>query len=236
MTHTRSDSYRILLVEDDAAAAELVAGALSGRGHDVRVATTGQQALDLASEREPDVVVLDLGLPDIDGTEVCRQLRRWSRNPIIVLSADGDEERKVTALDGGADDYVTKPFSVRELLARMRVALRHRRVLATVVDPAVIEVGDLRLDTGAHVADLGGEALALSPKEFALLAVLARNAGRVMTYSALLDAVWGTTDRSKTESLRVHVKQLRRKLGEDGPRLVTEPAVGFRLVVDPSGD
>jgi two-component system KDP operon response regulator KdpE len=222
----------MLVVEDEPAMADIVATALRSRGHLVDVVGTGQAALDHVSLHEVDVVILDLGLPDLDGAEVCRRLRQWFRNPILVLSADGDEQRKVTALEGGADDYVTKPFSMPELLARLAVALRHREAVATAIDPAVARVGDLLLDEGAHVASLAGAELPLARKEFALLAVLARNPGRVLTHDSLLARVWGTTDPAKTETLRVHVNQLRRKLGDgpDRPKLLTEPGVGYRLV------
>ena len=213
--------------------AEVIGGALRARGHEVAVATTGREALELASRLEPDIVVLDLGLPDIDGTDVCRRLRRWYRNPIVVVSADGDEDRKVVALDDGADDYVTKPFSMRELLARIGVALRHRRVLATTVDPAVLQVGDLCIDVGGHVAATDDGVLRLSRKEFALLAALARNCGRVLTQESLLAQVWRTDDPAKAETLRAHVNQVRRKLGDgpQRPRVLNEPGVGYRLVL-----
>jgi two-component system KDP operon response regulator KdpE len=222
----------ILVVEDEPVVAEVLSTALRARGHGVEVATTGRQALEQASLFEPDVVLLDLALPDLDGIEVCRQLRRWFNNPILVVTADGDEDRKVAALDDGADDYITKPFSMRELLARLRVALRHRHDKGSASDPAVVRVGDLEIDTGGHVAAAGGVPLPLARKEFALLALLARNPGRVLTQTFLLSRVWGTTDLAKTERLRVHVTQVRRKLGEGPhrPRIVTEPGVGYRLV------
>jgi two-component system KDP operon response regulator KdpE len=212
--------------------AEIIGGALRARGHDVAVAATGREALTLATSLEPDIVILDLGLPDLDGAEVCRRLRRWYRNPIVVVSADGDEDRKVVALGDGADDYVTKPFSMRELLARIGVALRHRRLLATTVDPAVLQVGDLHIDVGGHTAATADGALRLSRKEFALLAALARNCGRILTQESLLAQIWHTDDAAKAETLRSHVNQVRRKLGEgpQRPRLLNEPGVGYRLV------
>ena len=196
------------------------------------MAVTGREALDLASIHEPDIVVLDLGLPDIDGVEVCRNLRRWYRNPIVVVSADGDDERKVMALDEGADDYITKPFSMTELLARLRVAVRHRGILAIAIDPRLIQLGELHIDIEGHAATLEGQPLKLSRKEFAVLALLARNVGRVLTHTTLLRQVWGTTDLGKTETLRVHVNQIRRKLGEgpDRPQILNEPGVGYRLI------
>jgi two-component system KDP operon response regulator KdpE len=222
----------VLVVEDDPSMAEIVATALRARGYDVDIASTGEQALSKVSLNEVDLVILDLGLPDIDGAEVCLRLRRWFRNPIVVLSADGDEERKVAALEGGADDYVTKPFSMPELLARLGVAMRHREAVASALDPVAMTIGDLRVDEGAHVVTVDGASLQLARKEFALLAVLARNPGRVLTQHWLLSRVWGTTDPSKTETLRVHVNQLRRKLGVGPrrPKVLTEPGVGYRLV------
>jgi two-component system KDP operon response regulator KdpE len=227
----------VLVVEDEPAVAEVLATALRARGHRVDVAATGREALAMASMIEPDVVLLDLALPDVDGIEVCRRLRRWFNNPIMVLTADGDEDRMVAALDAGADDYVTKPFSMRALLARLRVALRHRRAVAGALDPAAVRVGDLEIDSGAHVATVGGDPLELARKEFALLALLARNHGRVLTHEALLSQVWGTTDLSRTERLRVQITQLRRKLGEgpQRPRIVSEAGVGYRLVLSDVG-
>src|SRR6202022_803680 len=141
---------------------------------------------------DPAVVILDLGLPDLDGIEVCRRMREWSQSPIIVVTADGAEDRKILALDEGADDYITKPFSMPELLARVRVAVRHRRALAAIVDHQYIEVGSLRIDVAGHTATIEGEELELRRKLFALLVVLARNAGSVMTHRTLVDQVWGS--------------------------------------------
>ena len=227
----------MLLVEDDPPMAEIVSTALRARGNEVAVAVTGREALELASATEPDVVVLDLGLPDIDGVDVCRQLRRWFPNPILVLSADGDERRKVAALDEGADDYLTKPFSMPELLARLRVAARHRAALGTAVDPGPIVVGDLRVDPGAHLASVGGEPVHLARKEFALLAVLARNPGRAVTHSRLVAQVWGRPGSDKTEALRGLAARLRRKLGDGDARPTVEAVagVGYRLAPPPQG-
>jgi two-component system KDP operon response regulator KdpE len=220
------------VVEDEPAVAEVVATALRARGYEVAVAVTGRDALEQVSLHEPDVVLLDLWLPDVDGIEVCRRLRRWFRNPILVVTADGDEDRKVTALDAGADDYLTKPFSMRELLARLRVALRHRQVLAETHGPSPLHVGDLVVDPHGHIATVGGMPLKLARKEFALLALLARNRGRVLTHEALLSRVWGTSDLTRSERLRVQVTQLRKKLGEgpQRPRIINEAGVGYRMV------
>jgi two-component system KDP operon response regulator KdpE len=221
----------VLVVDDEPGLVEVVTAALRARGHRVVVATTGRAALDAASADPPDVVLLDLGLPDLDGVDVCAHLRRWYRNPIVVLSADGAEDRKVAALDQGADDYITKPFSMPELLARLRVALRHLRA-SEVADPEVVTVGDLTIDVPARVAVAGGRPLDLTRKEYELLCVLARGSGRVFTHAALLERVWGSPTAGSTESLRVHVTKVRAKLGEgdDRPRLVTEPGVGYRLL------
>jgi two-component system KDP operon response regulator KdpE len=221
----------ILLVEDDKSMTRIVTAALKARGYKVVSAATGKAALTSAERDEPAVVLLDLGLPDIDGIDVCRQLRSWSTVPIIVVTADGADERKVTALDEGADDYVTKPFSTPELLARVRVALRHRRQ-ASMVDKTVIDVGDLRLDLGRRQVWVGGREVDLAPKEFALLTVLARHAGRVLTHRAILEEVWGADAVRETQHLRVYAGMLRRKLADDPkrPRLITEPGVGYRLV------
>jgi two-component system KDP operon response regulator KdpE len=222
----------VLVVEDDAALSDVLQTALVARGMTVSLASTGGAALDQAGAFEPDLVILDLGLPDMDGIEVCRQLRRWSANPILVLSADGAEDRKVAALDEGADDYVTKPFSMPELLARMRVALRHRELVGAVHDPAALEIGDLRIDTGARSVHAGTLELELTRKEFDLVAVLARNPGRVLTHGMLLERVW-RGEGGSTESLRVHVTHLRKKLGTgpERPQIRTAPGTGYQLAL-----
>ena len=212
--------------------AEVVETALAVRGHRVRVAVNARAGLEQASLEEPDVVLLDLGLPDGDGLEVCAALRRWFRNPIIVLSADGAEDRKVAALDLGADDYVTKPFSMPELLARLRVAMRHRNLVASALDPALLVVGDVEIDTAARTVRIAGAQVDLTRKEFGLLALFARNPGKVLTHGLIFSQVWGSGTGS-TESLRVHMTHLRRKLGggPTRPTLVSEPGVGYRLVL-----
>jgi two-component system KDP operon response regulator KdpE len=221
----------ILLVEDDRSMARIVTAALKARGYRVVAAATGMAALSSAERETPSVVLLDLGLPDLDGIDVCRQLRAWSTVPIIVVTADGADERKVVALDEGADDYITKPFSTPELLARVRVALRHRRA-AGMVDQTVIDVGDLRLDLAHHQVTVAGAPVDLAPKEWALLTLLARHAGRVLTHRAILEEVWGADSVRETQHLRVYAGMLRKKLGDDParPRLITEPGVGYRLV------
>ncbi len=232
MSTMRARPVTVLIVDDEPALIEIMSASLGAREYEVLTAATGTEALQMVSVGEPDVVLLDIGLPDIDGVSVCRQLRSWFSNPIIILSADGGEDRKVEALDAGADDYVTKPFSSPELFARIRVALRHREVLSAVVDPTEFRVGDLVIDVGAHSVTAGGEALSLTRKEYALLVLLARNVGRVLAQADILGNVWGPTQRGTAESLRVHVTNLRRKLGsgDERPRIVTEPGVGYRMV------
>ena len=226
------------MVDDEAAILRALRAGLEARGFTVATASTGQAAIDLIAVDAPDAVVLDLNLPDLDGVEVCRRVRGWSDVPIIVLSAEGSERTKVLALDEGADDYVTKPFSMAEVLARVRVALRHRSREAGSPDAvAVLEVGDLRLDLARHEVTAGGVPVELTPKEFSFLALLARWPGRVLTHRAILQEVWGPEYGTETQYLRVYASQLRKKLQDDPerPRLVTEPGVGYRLVdpVDP---
>jgi len=222
----------ILVVVDEPALCGAVGAALEARGYRIRTAASGREALAAASTHEPDIILLDLGLPDLDGIEVCKHLRRWYRSPIIVLTADGSERRKVRALEEGADDYVTKPFSMPELLARVNVAARHRRALAPIIDGACIDVGTLRVDPASHEAWIDGTRLDLTRKEFGLLTVLARNAGRVLTHRTLLVEVWGEPLPSSTQPLRTAITTLRKKLGVGAgrPTLVTEPAVGYRLL------
>jgi two-component system KDP operon response regulator KdpE len=224
---------RVLLIEDERAVAGVVDTALTARGYDVTVAANGRKGLDLAFELEPDMVILDLGLPDLDGVDVCRQLRRWFSNPIIVLSADGAEDRKVLALDVGADDYVTKPFSMPELLARLRVASRHRDLVASAIDPAVLEIGDTVIDSGARTVTVAGERVDLARKEFDILELLARQPGKVVTHGMIISRVWGGADQGSTQTLRVHISTLRRKLGEGPlrPLVVAEPGVGYRVAL-----
>jgi len=228
---------RVLVIDDEPALLRAVSAALKARDYDVATVGTGQAAIDAIALTPPDVVVLDLGLPDLDGIEVCRRVREWSDVPIVVLSAEGSEERKVLALDQGADDYVTKPFSTAELLARIRVALRHRKHVASPEDDAVLRVGDIEVDLARHVVEVGGRKVELTPKEFAFLALLARWPGRVLTHRTILQEVWGPEYGSESQYLRVYASQLRKKLDDDPvhPRLVTEPGVGYRLV-DPAAE
>jgi two-component system KDP operon response regulator KdpE len=225
----------VLVVDDEPAIQRILGTGLKARGYKVLIAATGQAALDHAALSAPSVVVLDLGLPDIDGVEVCRRLRQWTDVPIIVLSAEGSDYRKVLALDEGADDFVTKPFSMPELLARVRVAIRHRRTHSDGPEESVLTVGDLVVDLGHHRVTVDGRVVELTPKEFAFLALLARYPGRVLTHRTILQEVWGPEYGTESQYLRVYASQLRKKLQEDPerPRLVTAPGVGYRLE-DPS--
>jgi two-component system, OmpR family, KDP operon response regulator KdpE len=234
-----ADGRRILVVDDETAMRRALRASLEARGYQVELAASGLEALGAVVDRPPDLVVLDLGLPDIDGVEVCRRLRAWTTVPIIVLSADGADERKVAALDEGANDYVTKPFSTPELLARVRVALRTRqpKVDGGPADDPVLQVGDLVVDIARHEVRVAGELVDLTPKEFGFLALLARWPGRVLTHRTILQEVWGRGYGTETQYLRVYASQLRKKLHDDAahPRLVTEPGVGYRIV-DPNAD
>ncbi|MHB1582346.1 MAG: response regulator transcription factor [Acidimicrobiales bacterium] len=223
---------RILLVDDDAALLRALRIALSARGHVVVLARTGTEGVDQASLTDPDVVVLDLGLPDLDGVEVCRRLRQWSQVPVIVLSAAGNEERKVAALDSGADDYVTKPFGMPELEARLRAALRRSAAAREPAVPAVLQVGRLGVDLVHHMAEVDGTRLELTGREFDLLAYLARHAGKICTHQMILHDVWGQGYASEAHYLRVYAHRLRRKLGDAGSMLRTQPGIGYQLLAD----
>ena len=223
---------RVLVVDDDRALLRALQVGLSARGHQVVVAVAGEEGLAKVALSEPDVVVLDLGLPDIDGLEVAHRIRQWSDVPIIVLSAVGLEDRKVAALDGGANDYVTKPFGMAELEARIRTAIRDRAAAAPAEDPLLV-VGRLELDLAHHQARLDGQAVVLTAKEFDLLAFLARHAGKVLTHQMILGQVWGGEYGREAEYLRVYIYRLRRKLGDRGSQLLrTTPGIGYSLSAD----
>jgi two-component system, OmpR family, KDP operon response regulator KdpE len=225
---------RVLVVDDEAQIRRALRVALRANGYDVEETETGEEALDAVATRPPDLVILDLGLPDLDGVEVCRRLREWSRLPIIVLSAHGDDAAKVRALDEGADDYVTKPFSMPELLARMRVALRHAATSGETGE-AVIRAGDVEIDLARRVVTRAGQEVHLTPTEYGLLRFLAQHAGRVITHGHLLRSVLGPGYDESTGMLRVHVAGLRKKLEADPSQpcfLLTEPGVGYRLRAD----
>ena len=219
---------RVLVVDDDRALLRALRVGLAARGHQVLSAATGEEGLAKAALEEPDVVVLDLGLPDLDGLEVTKRLRQWSGVPVIVLSATGLEDRKVAALDGGADDYVTKPFGMAELEARIRTALRHRSA-GTAGEDGRLAVGELELDLVHHQAFLAGHDLELTAREFDLLAYLTRHAGKVCTHQMILGEVWGGAFGGEADTLRAYVYRLRKKLGAAGEILHTAPGIGYSL-------
>jgi two-component system KDP operon response regulator KdpE len=226
---------RILLVDDDVSIQRAVAPLLRSRGYHVEVVGTGGEGVTAVADRSPDLIVLDLGLPDLEGVEVCRRMREHTRAPIVILSARSEESEKVAALDLGADDYVTKPFGAEELLARIRVALRR---VSESEAPALeqVTVGDLTIDFPRHRVVRGDDDVRLTPKEFDLLALLARNADRVLTHRAILKAIWGANAVDQPEHLWVLMAQLRKKIEPDpaAPRyLLSEPWVGYRLVSNP---
>ncbi|MDP9189352.1 MAG: response regulator transcription factor [Actinomycetota bacterium] len=221
----------ILLVEDETAITEPLAEALEREGFDAEVAATANEALALAASASPDLVLLDIGLPDGSGLDVCRELRRSSGVPVIMLTARGSEADRVAGLELGADDYVVKPFSAREVTARVRAVLRRAQPPDS-ASGEVIEIGDVRLDRGRHEASLGGDPLELSRKEFELLRTLMEQAGAVITRQALIEEVWDMNWFGSTKTLDVHMSGLRRKLGDDPrkPRYIhTLRGVGFRF-------
>jgi two-component system KDP operon response regulator KdpE len=222
----------VLVVEDEEQILKFLRAALDSHGYRYAEARNGEEALRQAATRSPDVVLLDLGLPDIDGLEVTRRLREWSAVPIVVLSARGRERDKVAALDLGADDYVTKPFSVGELLARLRAALRRAAAPDRGSEQGVVEIRGLKMDLERRRVTRDGAEVHLTPIEYRLLALLARNAGRVMTHEQLLRQVWGPGYTEQKHYLRVYMAQLRHKLERDPARpryLINEPGVGYRL-------
>ncbi|HWQ15088.1 MAG TPA: response regulator [Roseiflexaceae bacterium] len=223
----------ILVIDDEAPIRRFLRATLTSHGYRLLEAGTAQEGLRLAASKRPDLVLLDLGLPDLDGLEVTARVREWSQTPLVVLSARGQERDKVAALDAGADDYLTKPFGVDELLARIRVALRHAERMRDPAAAPVVEIDDLRIDLAARRVLLGGEAIHLTPIQYSLLAVLARHAGKVVTHTQLLKEVWGPHYGRETHYLRVYMGQLRQKLEADPARpryLLTEPGVGYRLI------
>ncbi|HET8539639.1 MAG TPA: response regulator [Anaeromyxobacter sp.] len=219
----------VLVVEDEVQVRRFLRAALASHGYRVVEAGTVREAEQLATSHNPEVFLLDLGLPDGDGIDLTRRLREWTAAPVIVLSARGREEDKVNALDAGADDYLTKPFGVNELLARLRVALRHARAAPDA--PAAIEAGPLRIDLARREVTVDGREVRLTPTEYRLLALLARHAGKVLTHRQILKEVWGP-NATEAHWVRVHMAELRKKIEADPARpriVVTEPGVGYRL-------
>ncbi len=224
-------SERILIIDDEPQITRVLRAALAAQRYDVRTANDPEEALRLFAEWTPDLVITDLAMPEVSGIDICRAIRRSAHTPIIVLSVRDQERTKVEALDAGADDYVTKPFSTQELLARVRAHLR--RAPERVMDQAV-DAGDFRIDPAAHTVTLSGLPVHLTPREFDLLLFFARNAGKVLTHRVLLTAVWGAQSAHQSEYLRVFIGQLRKKLqGASGKEYIqTEPWIGYRFVPD----
>jgi two-component system, OmpR family, KDP operon response regulator KdpE len=223
----------VLVVEDEAPLRKFIRASLTSHGYRIIEADRASEVAMLVTSNNPEIVLMDLGLPDGDGLELTQRLREWTRIPIIVISARGHEADKVAALDAGADDYLTKPFGVNELLARMRVALRHAGGVATSPTFAqTFEFGDLKIDLTRRLVSIGGAEVHLTPTEYKLLVLLAQNAGRVLTHRHLVTQIWGSTYAMPTHNVRVHMADLRRKIDGDPSRqrlIITEPGVGYRL-------
>jgi two-component system KDP operon response regulator KdpE len=229
MTAHERESAKILLVDDEPQITRVLRTALSTQGYALRVAANGVQALEAAHQWKPDLVITDLAMPEMDGVELCRELRSVSQVPIIVLSVRNQDRMKIEALDAGADDYVTKPFSIQELQARVRAQLR-RTATASAEEKPVIALGDFVIDLPQHRVVVRGQEIHLTPKQFDLLTVLARHPGQVLTHRALLHAVWGT-NADQPEYLRVNIGQLRKKIetSEEPRYILTEPWIGYRF-------
>jgi two-component system KDP operon response regulator KdpE len=225
-----SGKTRALVVDDEAAILRFLKPALEANGYEITSAGTAAEALKRIADDRPDVVILDLGLPDGDGKDVIRKVRQWSDVPIVVLSARDRDSEKIEALDAGADDYVNKPFSIGELMARLRAALRHRMQRQS--ETPVLRVGDIEIDNLRHRITRGGDEVKLTPKEFELLSFLARHAGKVVTHRQILEAVWGPAHVGDTQYLRVYIGQVRQKIEanpEDPKVVLTEPGIGYRV-------
>jgi two-component system KDP operon response regulator KdpE len=225
-----ADPVHILVVDDEPQITRVLRTSLSAQGYDIRIANTGEMALEIMKDWTPNLIITDLSMPSVDGVELCRRVRAVSQVPIIVLSVRDKERQKVEALDAGADDYVTKPFGMNELLARVRANLR--RVTTENERESVIDLGDFRIDTAAHRVTVRRDEVRLTPKEFDLLVYLARRPGKVVSHRTLLGAIWGGQSTEQVEYLRVFVGQLRKKLEPDtsAPRyIITEPWVGYRF-------
>jgi two-component system, OmpR family, KDP operon response regulator KdpE len=225
----------ILLIDDEMPIRRFLRTSLAAHNFRLIEADTGQQAIRLAAQQPPDLVILDLGLPDVDGQDILKQLRQWLQAPIIVLSARDQESQKVTALDNGADDYLTKPFSTGELLARIRVALRHSLRVNGENESATFESGDLKVDRAARRVFARDQEIHLTPLEYKLLSTLIQHAGKVLTHRFLLNEVWGPNHQQETHYLRIYMASLRKKIEVDSaqPRhLLTEQGIGYRLAVD----
>jgi two-component system KDP operon response regulator KdpE len=223
-------SARIMIIDDEPQMRRLLQVALTAHGYEIREAETGREGIDQTAVFHPDLIVLDLSLPDLDGIEVIKKLREWTQTPVIILSVREQEGDKIAALDAGADDYVTKPFSMGELLARIRTALRHA---AGTGDEPVLTFGGLVIDLTRRYVAMDGREVKLTPTEYELLRVLTVNAGKVLTHRQLMRMVWGPSYEQETNYLRVYIRQLRQKIEPDPARprnIITESGVGYRLI------
>jgi two-component system KDP operon response regulator KdpE len=230
MNGTPVPKPKALVIDDEKQMRRLLRVSLEANGYQVTEATSGREGLTEAAQRPPDVVLLDLGLPDMDGVEVLKRLREWSHAPVVVISVRERQGDKIAALDNGADDYITKPFKVGELLARLRVAQRHAQ---PTTDSAVFKSGDLEMDLSAHVVKVKGQEVKLTATEYSLLRLFVQHAGRVLTHQQILREVWGPNSIEQTNYLRVYMAHLREKLEPESAKptlLVTEPGVGYRLI------
>jgi two-component system, OmpR family, KDP operon response regulator KdpE len=230
-----STQPHILVIDDEAQILRALRTILTTKKFRVTTASRGEEGLALAAAQPPDLIILDLSLPDIDGVEVCARLREWTQIPIIILSVRDSEREKVLALDKGADDYLTKPFGIEELLARIRVALRHSAQVQATSGHTVITAGSLSIDLAQHIVTREGMEIKLTATEFKLLAYLAANVGRVLTHQSILSHVWDPADADHVEYLRVYMRQLRKKLEDDSNQpkyILNEPGIGYRFIAD----
>jgi two-component system, OmpR family, KDP operon response regulator KdpE len=232
-----TNAPHILVIDDEPQILRAMRTILAEKQFKVTTASRGEEGLALAATIEPDMVILDLGLPDMDGVEVCTRMREWTQIPIIILSVRESERDKVAALDRGADDYLTKPFGIEELLARVRVALRHSasRKGTPGAPSQLVRAGPVTIDLAWHIVKRGNDEIKLTGTEYKLLAYLAANHGRVLTHQSILTNVWGPADADHTEYLRVYMRQLRKKLEADPERpqlIITEPGIGYRFISD----
>ena len=220
---------KILVIDDEIEIRRLLKVGLAAYGYDFAEAATGKEGINQAAIIRPDIIILDMGLPDLDGLEVVRQIREWSQIPIIILSVRGQELDKVKALDLGADDYLTKPFSVSELMARIRVALRHQ---ADLKDEPIVNLGDLYIDLARRIVKVAGTEVHLTPTEYDLLKILVSHPGKVVTHRHLITGIWGAYDQEHSQYLRIYISQLRKKIELDPNQpkfILTEPGIGYRL-------
>jgi len=229
-----SNNPHILIIDDEVQIQRALRTILTEKQFQVTTAGRGEEGLALAAANEPDLIILDLGLPDMDGVEVCTRLREWTQIPVIILSVRDSERQKVAALDHGADDYLTKPFSTEELLARVRVALRHSARIQG-AQSKIVKAGPITIDLAWHLVKRNEEEIKLTGTEYKLIAFLASNHGRILTHQSILTHVWGPADADHIEYLRVYMRQLRKKLEDDPERpqyILTEPGIGYRFIAD----